>query len=274
MSNTQLRIFSALILSIIVLGALALGKNVTIALIGIISLITIDEICCNLFKKDRASLAYLSALLVFIVPYFFVFYFEKLTSLPIILDYFGVVINLLLICYLVLIKIESNFIKDIAKFFPQFSAIMIIFPVLNLSGITLLPNWKSLLFFLLVINFSMDTGAWLFGKNFGKHKLWKKVSPNKTVEGLVGGMLTASILGYLTWSFLVERASLWYLLLFAMFGALSQVGDLIQSKMKRQSGVKDSSSLIPGHGGVYDRVDSLIFLSPFFTLTLKFIYLK
>jgi len=110
----------------------------------------------------------------------------------------------------------------------------------------------------------MDTGAWFFGKKFGKNKLWPSVSPNKTVEGLIGGMILSGLLGGICFHLLYNQFSISLFFLFCFLGLLAQLGDLLQSKMKRQVGIKDSSNLIPGHGGVFDRVDSLFFLTPFF----------
>lgn len=111
----------------------------------------------------------------------------------------------------------------------------------------------------------------VFWKALRKHKLWEAVSPKKTREGLIGGVLTSGILGALLWFIFFHRISIQLFVLFMFLGAISQVGDLIQSKIKRQFEVKDSSSLIPGHGGVYDRVDGLLFMAPVFIFFLQFV---
>ena len=120
-----------------------------------------------------------------------------------------------------------------------------------------------------------DTAAYFGGKIFGKHKLFVRVSPNKTWEGAVFGfvfslltMVTAKIsfLEYLTY----QHA----LVLGVLIGIFGQLGDLIESRFKRDAGVKDSSSLIPGHGGVYDRFDSLVYISPIVYLYIDFVVLS
>ena len=115
----------------------------------------------------------------------------------------------------------------------------------------------------------VDTGAWFFGKNFGKRKLWPKISPNKTLMGLIGGVLTSLVISNICIYFMFDTFKIELVLSIAALGLFAQIGDLIESKMKRQLGVKDSSNLIPGHGGIYDRIDSLIFIAPFFAIMIK-----
>jgi phosphatidate cytidylyltransferase len=117
-----------------------------------------------------------------------------------------------------------------------------------------------------------DSAAYFAGRSFGKHKLFERVSPNKTVEGAVAGFAGAVA------AFLVARAFfLPYLApgeaaaCGAIVGIFGQAGDLVESLFKRDAGVKDSSHLIPGHGGILDRFDSLIFVSPILYLYLDFI---
>jgi phosphatidate cytidylyltransferase len=144
--------------------------------------------------------------------------------------------------------------------------------MISLVYIINFQSWQLVILLLLVVNFGMDSGAWFFGKSFGKHKLWPAVSPNKTIEGLLGGMLTSGLCGYGMYLLVFDKKNYWTIIIFSLLGLLSQIGDLVQSKLKRQYGIKDSSSLIPGHGGVYDRIDSLVFVLPFFVVTLYYYY--
>jgi len=108
-----------------------------------------------------------------------------------------------------------------------------------------------------------DTFAYLVGSNMGKTKLYKKVSPNKTIEGALGGLVAAFIGSYIISLYLTEIAALhWVIIAIIVFG-FGLLGDLIVSKFKREAGVKDSSNFIPGHGGFLDRLDSIIFAAPF-----------
>ena len=184
----------------------------------------------------------------------------------------GVVTNLAMIYFLFEVNMGAVKLKNKIKQLSFLTGIFFLLPLIALGVIFTYDKWPTLLLSLFIINFGMDTGAWAFGKLFGKHKLWPKVSPNKTVEGLLGGMLTSATLGSLFWDYFIGEVSVGLFFLFSFFGLLSQVGDLFQSKLKRTFEIKDSSNLIPGHGGIYDRADSLIFLAPFFALALKYIY--
>ncbi len=134
--------------------------------------------------------------------------------------------------------------------------------------LTLVPNYSGeyeplIIAGAFLITWANDTFAYLVGKNFGKHKLLERISPKKTIEGFVGGFLFSLLTGYLI-AVLSHTLSItiWLIIsiIMSIFGTL---GDLIQSKFKRQAGVKDSGTIMPGHGGIYDRLDSVIFASPF-----------
>ncbi len=105
-----------------------------------------------------------------------------------------------------------------------------------------------------------------------KHKLWEAVSPKKTIEGLVGGVFFSVLFTSIFWNQFVEEVTPVTVAFFIFLALCAQVGDLAQSKLKRQFEIKDSSSLIPGHGGVYDRVDSLLFVSPLYAFYLMAVF--
>jgi phosphatidate cytidylyltransferase len=121
------------------------------------------------------------------------------------------------------------------------------------------------IFFLFFVIFAGDTGAYYAGHRWGRHKLWPAVSPGKTVEGAVGGLLsslaTALLVGKLLLS-LGEFGITFLLSLGLVIALAGQMGDLMESMLKRVSQVKDASSILPGHGGLLDRLDSLIFAFP------------
>lgn len=108
-----------------------------------------------------------------------------------------------------------------------------------------------------------DTGAYYTGRTIGRHKLAPRISPGKTIEGSVGGFIAAVVAGLLCkLIFFYELPIAHALLLGAAIGALGQIGDLAESMLKRSANVKDSGKLLPGHGGVLDRIDSILFCAP------------
>ena len=128
--------------------------------------------------------------------------------------------------------------------------------------------------FLFLIVWSCDSFAYYTGKNFGRRKLAPRVSPNKTWEGTIGGLVGATLVGAAagTWWVLPELGPARGALAGAFASTAGQIGDLVESMWKRGAGVKDSGVFLPGHGGFYDRIDSLLFAGPvlaWFVATLR-----
>lgn len=129
----------------------------------------------------------------------------------------------------------------------------------------LLPEGEWLVIFLLLVTWAGDTGAYYVGTLCGQHALAPQISPKKTVEGLIGGLAVAGIAAYLaSWWFLPALSLLDCLLLALLLTGAGVWGDLVESAFKRSAGVKDSGGLLPGHGGMLDRIDSLLFTAPAF----------
>lgn len=171
------------------------------------------------------------------------------------------------------------------KSYPTSAVIWRTVPMRSLMGFLILPPaWLAAIFLLsfprggllmvvmVVIVVAADVGAYFSGKRFGKHKLAVSVSPAKTWEGFWGGLLGCALLAVILWYLLPEQAAhigLDAVLAVTLATALaSVVGDLTVSMVKRESGFKDSGSLLPGHGGVLDRLDSLSSAAPVFALGL------
>lgn len=120
--------------------------------------------------------------------------------------------------------------------------------------------------YLFLVIWMTDTGAYLFGRTFGKHKLASHISPNKTIEGAIGGIATALLFSMIyAWFFELDiRHRQWLPLLTILISISGQFGDLVESAYKRHFNVKDSGYFLPGHGGVLDRFDSSIFAAIMF----------
>jgi len=127
---------------------------------------------------------------------------------------------------------------------------------------TLDEGLKFLIFALLIV-WTTDSGAYFIGRKLGKKKLWPEISPNKTVEGFIGGIITAVVFACIM-QMIYPIASSWLVLVVISIIAsiFGQMGDLVESAIKRHYGVKDSGKLLPGHGGILDRFDSLLFVLP------------
>jgi phosphatidate cytidylyltransferase len=125
------------------------------------------------------------------------------------------------------------------------------------------PTGTKLMLFYLACIWLGDSGAYYVGKNFGSHKMSPRISPNKTLEGLAGGVLTTFLAGaVMAWVLGLEFAPIHIFAIAALLAVAAPLGDLVESLFKRDSGVKDSSTLLPGHGGFLDRTDSLIYPAP------------
>jgi phosphatidate cytidylyltransferase len=125
------------------------------------------------------------------------------------------------------------------------------------------PNGNMWLFFLLAVIFANDTGAFYCGKIMGRHKLYPLISPNKTWEGAVGGILLSILTAFVflqIWH--IDMFNWGILVLVITMTILAQVGDLAESMLKRNKGIKDSGKILPGHGGLLDRIDGLLFAIP------------
>ncbi len=125
------------------------------------------------------------------------------------------------------------------------------------------PDGIAWLIFTLFLVMASDTGAYYIGSKFGKHKL-TSISPNKTVEGLFGGLVTLFIVGFIFRLFLFPYLTLnMSLIFFLLVSFIAPLGDIFESYIKRSVNIKDSGTILPGHGGVLDRIDSLLFVLPF-----------
>ncbi|NLY29685.1 MAG: phosphatidate cytidylyltransferase [Firmicutes bacterium] len=123
------------------------------------------------------------------------------------------------------------------------------------------PQGLALLFLVLLGTWATDTGAYFIGTRWGRHKLAPVISPNKSVEGAIGGILLAALVTqYVNSRLQIGLLPGWFLGI--VIGVAAAVGDLFESALKREAGVKDSGWILPGHGGVLDRIDSLLFTVP------------
>lgn len=175
------------------------------------------------------------------------------------------IVMLLFVIRLIVIREPSSSLKDLGHL------LIPIFYIPCLLNFQLLlreigPEWVIFLYGSVWV---ADSLAFYIGKGIGKRRLYKEVSPNKTLEGAVGSLIGGLIAAYLFSLFLIDMKIGRVILTGLIIGLSAIIGDLIESMFKRDAGVKDSSNLIPGHGGILDKIDSSLFTGPILWLIMR-----
>jgi phosphatidate cytidylyltransferase len=258
---------------IIYVGLLLLSLNWQYTLI--ILLFSFGIICLIEFKK-LIGLKHPISFIIFILLYAIFGFWNVLFSSTEVLDE-AIKVLLVITIFVLLLLIKDLFSEKTIPLFHSKRFILTIFYLssgfifLNLIGNfnhEFTPVFVLVSFVLVWVN---DTFAYLIGKNFGKQKLFESVSPKKTVEGFLGGLFFACLTSYIVYLFNKDLSSTNWLFLAIIISVFGTLGDLIESKFKRQAKVKDSGVLMPGHGGLLDRLDSIIFAAPFIYLFLRIV---
>lgn len=183
--------------------------------------------------------------------------------------------SLFIIPAIELFRAKENALENIA--ITIFGILYIVYPF-SLFNFLVFPDSThgtnydpTLLIFLFILIWAYDSGAYLFGVSFGKHRLFKRISPKKSWEGFFGGWFLAIVLA-LVLQHLFPRFETGFMILIASVVTITgTLGDLVESMIKRNLGVKDSGKFLPGHGGWLDRFDSILFASPFVYLLIHFL---
>lgn len=267
MKNVITRSITGLIYIGVIIGALAGGSSWMLALVLLLTLLAVDE-----FNRITDSHNLHPALRIL----------DILTScMPAIVVYSVFTLNLSLgtllattmgigyIFYLMARMIFQLYIKG-ADMLAQtahsmMGQIYIVWPLTTLLAVYIInPGIAVLMFIMIWLN---DTGAFCVGSLLGRHKLFERVSPKKSWEGFLGGLLfaiaTGVIISFLHISeYLIQFTTLTLGLLGLIVAVMATWGDLVESQIKRTIGIKDSGKLLPGHGGILDRIDSLLFVAP------------
>lgn len=171
-----------------------------------------------------------------------------------------ITIMILLLVYSVLQKNKFH-IEHVAL--SLIGALYIGFGFSYMAAMRNIPDLGLVLTVLVILGiWATDSGAYFVGKAMGKRKLWPAISPNKTVEGSVGGLLFAIVIVFLVNALVGQISPMHALTIALIAGIAGQMGDLVESAFKRHFGVKDSGQILPGHGGVLDRCDSWLFVFP------------
>jgi len=264
------RVTSALLGLPMVIVVLLLGNKYVIDIaMAVVAIISMQEYF-NAFSgyKPIKWIGYLAALLIaFIhfVPQYYLFTYIGL-SIPIIV--------VTLFIELIIKDLKINIIDIAITLFGIFYVVLFTMFIPLLAG---LENGKILIWYALIAAWGSDTMAYIVGKTFklGKHK-FSKISPNKSIEGCVAGVIGAVVFS-LIFTLCMDKFTMFeisyvkVLIVSAILSIIGQFGDFSASSIKRFTGIKDFSNLIPGHGGLLDRIDSLIFIAPFAYILLTLI---
>ena len=252
-----------------VLIILLMGNKYIVDIIfAVVAAISLHEYF-NAFKVESRPviwIGYLSSLLIAFIHFIPVTY-----ALNIIAIIIPIIITLLF--FLVIFTNMKYTVKDIAITFfgicyiPLFLAFIPLLYGMN--------NGNVLVWYILFAAWGTDVFAYIVGKLWGKHK-FSKISPNKSIEGCIGGLVGAVILNIIytiicNKFFNIGMPYVYILVSTIILSLISQIGDFAASSIKRYVGIKDFSNLIPGHGGMLDRIDSMIFIAPFAYILLMFI---
>ena len=267
MKELTTRALSGLLFATILIGSIQL-KHACIALFFVFGLICLSEFNKLIHQRNIAS--YIIFMVLFLVVAFWETIFksnESLSDISQILLVISVLVNLLLIRDLFSSKslptlLSNHFINT--TFYVSSGFVFLLLIALNFENYN--PEIIMYIFILIWIN---DSFAYIVGKNFGKQKLFESISPKKTVEGFLGGVFFAALGSYVIANCTDSLLFTNWLIISVIVSIFGTLGDLVESKYKRQAAVKDSGKIMPGHGGLLDRLDSAIFAAPFIYLFLR-----
>jgi phosphatidate cytidylyltransferase len=246
------RVISASIGAPLLLGLTYLGGLYTAFLVTVLTLLALREFL-QIGEHMGMSAWYKLSTLIAIIWLICLFIGTKNWMLPVIVLWLLIGLGRLALTYPMTSLSEATF-----------NLLSILYTIL-LSYLYLLrqlPRGIEWTFFVFLLVWATDTGAYLIGRQFGRHLLAPDVSPKKTVEGSLGGLMFSILVAFAFWCVVGGTSWIPYIILGIVIGIGAQVGDLFESALKRSAGVKDSGKLIPGHGGILDRFDSLIFALP------------
>lgn len=251
------RIISGAVLLVITALILIIGNQLTVNLaISVVAILSINEYF-NAFKEKHNVDKWIGNILAISIAF--------IDKIPV----GAIIVAIPTIIAILFIKVivtgmKTNFV-DIAL--SAFGIIYIIGFIIFLPMIFGMENGRLIIWYLAISAWATDTFAYLVGMKFGKHKL-TQISPKKSIEGSIGGLIGAVVLALIYTYFINKFAGLniSYLAIMGiilLLSILAQIGDLSASSIKRYAGIKDFSNLIPGHGGMLDRIDSILFIAPF-----------
>ena len=259
------RLISGIVLLIIMIGSIAIGGNLLLAVMTAISLIGLFELyrVLSLEKQIVAFIGYGFTILLNVILYM------NCDDTSIIMLLLLIMLLYMVIYVLTYPRYKTN---DIALSFFSFFYVSIMLSYIY--QVRDLDNGIYLVWLIFISAWGSDTCAYCTGMLIGKHKLPNELSPKKSIEGCIGGIVGSALLGFIYATIFKEQLAMehvqWIFAVIGAFGSvLSQIGDLAASAIKRNYQIKDYGQLIPGHGGILDRFDSIIFTAPIVFILLQ-----
>jgi len=271
-SELSLRIQSWWWMIIILFVCLVVSQGTAIALFGFISFLALKEFFSIVAIRQSDRRVVFWAYVAIPVQYYWV----SIGWYGMFLIFIPIYIFLLLPMRMVLIGETKGFIRSAG--IMHWAVMLTVFCLSHIAYLLVLPVKNSdggsigLVIFLILMTQLNDVAQYIWGKTFGRHKILPKVSPNKTWEGFIGGVVTITITAAVIAPLLTPLSNVMGLFAGLIIGLSGFIGDVVISSIKRDLAIKDSGSLIPGHGGILDRFDSLTFTAPLFFHYLYYFY--
>ena len=293
MNETLKRTISGAIYVILLLTSILFSTESFLSLFGIFLIIAIYEFC-NLTQTNTVFPIFFGISLYTFVT--LVSHYNKimtetinqfydtnseislnLQELDIVLLVVSLVVSIKCILFLFYDKIQK--ISTSSKYLYLLGYVIIPFIFITKISFGVNDYNPKIIIGLFIIIWTNDTFAFIIGKSIGKNKLYEKISPKKTIEGFIGGTIFSVIAGFLLSKYYIqanlqfsEKSIIIWVSIALIVGVFGTIGDLIESKFKRIAGVKDSGKIMPGHGGILDRLDSVIFVAPIIFLFYQILY--
>lgn len=283
MNETLKRALSGAVYIILLIASILYSTESFILLFGVFVVIAAYEFCA--LVQIRKTIPLIAVFLIYstvtLLSYYRLeseLYLNELFDLDLRLDVDIPLLNTVLLlitlfvsikCMVLLFDDKVQSITTPSKYLYLLGYIVLPFIFITKISFGIKDYNPKIIIGLFIIIWTNDTFAYIVGKSIGKNKLFERISPKKTIEGFVGGVVFAVFAGYLISKLYIkpnpsfsEKSILIWTIIALLAGVFGTIGDLIESKFKRIAGVKDSGKIMPGHGGILDRLDSVIFVAP------------
>jgi phosphatidate cytidylyltransferase len=255
--------------------ALAFDRVIAVVVMALVSFMAFKEFLSIAPTRRADNLVLLWAYLAIPVQYLWV----GMAWYGMFIIFIPVYVFLLLPMRMVLIGETQGYLRAAGTI--QWGLMTTVFSISHMAYLLNMPSrsglhgavtGEMLVFYLLVLTQLNDVAQYLWGKMFGKHKIIPRVSPNKTAEGLLGGMFTTTVLAWLLAPWFTPMGPMHAVLSGVLISMFGFIGDVVISAVKRDIGIKDSGNFLPGHGGILDRLDSLTYTAPLFFHFIYYLY--